>query len=210
MMSWSYQSSNPCTVLVKEKPDSHHVDCSPSTQSQSSTNRPNQQQDSSVSDQQQDSVISSSMGNIIGGKKGGREKRHVLDVVVDDDVGEGHENKEEEDVVLVERRVLVNISIGMDRGIGSNQQEVYNLQVAVPLKSDAKNQHNNDFYTYKVHENDDEENFLDVFINNTMTTERRREGEEDEKEIYTTTPFDLFTTASSSSFPCDCCEGLRS
>lgn len=141
MMSWSYQSSKPCTVLVKEKPDSHHVDCSPSIQS--STNRPNQD---SPAEHQQDSV-----GNIVGGK---RKKRQVVDVVVD---GDGHESV----VESVEKRILVNISIGMDKGLGTNTQEVYHLQVAVPLKHEEK--FKKDFYTYQVHESDEEENTNEIF-----------------------------------------------
>lgn len=152
-MSWSYQSSKPCTVLVKEKPDSHQVDCSPSIQS--STNRPNQD---SPAEHQQDSVVSS-VGNIVGGK---RKKRQVLDVVVD---GDGHE----EVVESVEKRILVNISIGMDKGLGTARQEVYNLQVAVPLKSEEKSM--KDSYIYKVHES--EEDDFDVFSNFTnQSTEK--------------------------------------
>lgn len=200
MMSWSYQSSNPCTVLVKEKSDSHHVDCSPSIQSSSSTNRPNQ--DTSVNDHQQDSVVSSSLGNIIGGKAKKRVKRQVLDVVVD---GDGHE----EEVEIVEKRILVNISIGMDNGLGTSHQEVYKLQVAVPLKNEAKN--HKDFYTYQIHENenydeeeiyehvaDDEENTTENVFTNTTSSSNQE-----------TTTFDLFSASSSSSFPTDCCEGLH-
>lgn len=200
-MSWSYQSSNPCTVLVKEKSDSHLVDCSPSIQSSSSTNRPNQ--DSSVNDHQQDSVVSSSLGNIIGGKAKKREKRQVLDVVVD---GDGHEEVEN-----VEKRILVNISIGMDNGLGTSQQEVYNLQVAVPLKNEPKN--HKDFYTYQIHENDNDEEEIYEHV-----VAEEEENTTENMNVFTnttssnneeTTPFDLFSASSSSSFPCDCCEGLH-
>lgn len=200
-MSWSYQSSNPCTVLVKEKSDSHHVDCSPSIQSSSSTNRPNQ--DSSVNDHQQDSVASSSLGNIIGGKAKKREKRQVLDVVVD---GDGHEKVES-----VEKRILVNISIGMDNGMGTSQQEVYNLQVAVPLKNEPKN--HRDFYTYQIHENDIEDD--EVYVDHVGDSV---ENTTENSDIFTnttssndeeTTTFDLFSASSTSSISCDCCEGLH-
>lgn len=147
MMSLSYQSSKPCTVLVKEKPDSHQVDCSPSIQS--STNRPNQD---SPAEHQQDSV--SSVGNIVGGK---RKKRQVLDVVVD---GDGHEDV----VESIEKRILVNISIGMDKGLGSSTQEVYHLQVAVPIKEKVKD----NFYTYKVHESEEDDE-LDPHSSSNIT-----------------------------------------
>lgn len=147
MMSLSYQSSKPCTVLVKEKPDSHQVDCSPSIQS--SANRPNQ--DSPA--EQQDSV--SSAGGIVGGK---RNKRQVLDVVVD---GDGHEDV----VESIKKRILVNISIGMDKGLGTSRQEVYILQVAVPLKHEEKLK--NDFYTYQVHGSEEE---LDPFAESSNFT----------------------------------------
>lgn len=151
-MSWSYQSSKPCTVLVKEKPDSHQVDCSPSIQS--STNRPNQD---SPGEHQQDSVVSS-VGNIVGGK---RKKRQVLDVVVD---GDGHEDV----VESVEKRILVNISIGMDKGLGTSREEVYQLQIAVPLKHEELTKNN--FYTYQVHESEEDEN-LEQNQENSSTIE---------------------------------------
>lgn len=151
MMSMSYQSSKPCTVLVKEKPDSHQVDCSPSIQS--SSNRPNQ--DSPI-EQQQDSV-----GNVIGGK---RNKRQVLDVVVD---GDGHEDV----VASIEKRILVNISIGMDKGLGTSRQEVYLLQVAVPLKHEEKVE--KEFYSYQVHGSDDD---LDPFDENSNFTKKFNEN----------------------------------
>lgn len=185
MMSWSYQSTNPCTVLVKEKPDSHQVDCSPSLQS--STNRPSL--DAQQQDHQQDSVVSSSsgMGNIIGGKVV-RSKRQV-DV---DGVGHGLDEEEEAMVESIEKRILVNISIGMDKGLGTRRQEVYVLQVAVPLKHEPKAER--EFYSYEVHEgspenegNPDEDEFL-LFQNST----------------------ELFTSEdSTTSFPHDCCEGLK-
>lgn len=199
-MSWSYQSSNPCTVLVKEKSDSHHVDCSPSIQSSSSTNRPNQ--DTSVNDHQQDSIVSSSLGNIIGGKAKKRVKRQVLDVVVD---GDGHE----EEVEIVEKRILVNISIGMDNGLGTSHQEVYKLQVAVPLKNEAKN--HKDFYTYQIHENEnyDEEEIYEHVANDEENTTENVFTNTTSSSNQETTTFDLFSASSSSSFPTDCCEGLH-
>jgi hypothetical protein len=95
------------------------------------------------------------VGNIVGGK---RKKRQVLDVVVD---GDGHEDV----VESVEKRILVNISIGMDKGLGSSRQEVYQLQVAVPLKHETMKEN---FYTYKVHESDED---FDVFDASNLTNE---------------------------------------
>lgn len=189
MMSWSYQSTNPCTVLVKEKQDrdSNNVDCSPSIQ-QSSTNRPIEQSSPSTQhDHQQDSSL---LGNNIGGK---RKKRQVLDVVVDDD---GHEHV----VSNVEKRILVNITIGMDKGLGTEQQEVYQLQVAVPLKSPNMTEHNADeFYAYDVHEHRHDEKAAN--LEEIITTE---DTEQDEQSTETTS----IDENPSTFYPCDC-GGLR-
>jgi hypothetical protein len=118
------------------------------------------------------------MGNIIGGKVV-RSKRQV---VVD---GVGHD--EEEEIESFEKRILVNISIGMDKGLGTRRQEVYVLQVAVPLKNEAKEER--EFYSYEVHEGEPiDEGFL-MFENAT----------------------ELFTSEddSTTSLPHDCCEGLK-
>jgi hypothetical protein len=187
MMSWSYQSTNPCTVLVKEKPDSHQVDCSPSLQS--STNRPSLD---AQQDHQQDSVVSSSSGisNIIGGKVV-RSKRQVLDVVVD---GVGHEQEEEEEALVesIEKRILVNISIGMDKGLGTRRQEVYVLQVAVPLKNEPRAER--EFYSYEVHEG---------------PQENEGNPEEDEFLLFQNSTELFASEDSTTSLPHDCCEGLR-
>ena len=137
MTSWSYQSTNPCTVLVKEKQDGqspHSRDCPPPILSSTET---------VASSQDQPEI--SSLGNSVGGKKT-RTKRQahedgVVDVVFDN--GDGHEF--DPPVKLVEKRILVNISIAMDSGLGSAHQEIYQLQVAVPLPEEKKM-----FYAYDV------------------------------------------------------------
>jgi hypothetical protein len=171
MMSWSYQSPNPCTVLVKEKPDSN-INCASSVQS--STNRPLETQQQ---DHQQDST--GSLGNNIGGKR--RHKRQVLDVVVDD---VGHE----EVVEAIERRILLNISIGMDKGLGTLKQEVYQLQVAVPIKSNIAKER--EFYAYDVHEN---ETNLTKTVEDELTTESVQYSTSDSTE-----------SSVSPSVPCEC------
>lgn len=170
MMSMSYQSSKPCTVLVKEKPDSHQLDCSPSIQS--STNRPNNESPA----EQQDGISSGT--NIVGGK---RDKRQVLNVVVD---GDGHEDV----VESVEKRILVNISIGMDKGLGSSKQEVYQLRVAVPLKHEVKTK---DFYTYQVHGSDDDEN-LKLVDDNFEFNENNTESTSNFNKVMANGEFDEF------------------
>lgn len=157
-MSWSYQSTNPCTVLVKEKQDglsSSSRDCPPPIL-QSST-------ETVVSSQDQPE-ISSSLGNSVGGKKR-REKRQAhedagFDVVFDN--GDGHEY--EPKVQLIEKRILVNISIAMDSGINSPQQEIYQIQVAVPLPKQEEKA--SEFYSYNVGES--QEQFMD--FNETFTS----------------------------------------
>lgn len=64
----------------------------------------------------------------------------MVDVVFDD--GDEHDSPHE----VVEKRILVNISIAMDSGLGSLHQNVYQLQVAVPLPK-PKDQK---FYAYNV------------------------------------------------------------
>lgn len=139
MTSWSYQSTNPCTVLVKEKQDGQSPNCSPPI-TQSST-------ESAVPAQDQPE-ISSSLGNSVGGKKR-RAKRQahdedgVVNVVFD---GDGHDYNPPNE--SVEKRILVNISIAMDGGLGTMHQEVYQLQVAVPLPKEARKSQK--FYAYNV------------------------------------------------------------
>lgn len=142
MSSWSYQSTTPCTVLVKEKQDglSPSRDCPPPILHSST--------ETAASSQDQPEI--SSLGNSVGGKKS-RSKRQAhgdgfFDVVFEN--GDGHER--EPPVRLVEKRILVNISIAMDKGLGSMQQQVYQLQVAVPLpKKETKSPM---FYAYDVGE----------------------------------------------------------
>lgn len=146
-MSWSYQSTNPCTVLVKEKQDglsSSSRDCPPILQSSTET----------VASSHDQPEISSSLGNSVGGKKR-REKRQAhedagFDVVFDNDNGDGHEY-EPKVVELVEKRILVNISIAMDNGLNTQQQEIYQIRVAVPLPKEEKQKHS-EFYTYNIGE----------------------------------------------------------
>jgi hypothetical protein len=142
MTSWSYQSTNPCTVLVKEKQDgqsSSPRDCPPHIL-QSSTEK---------AAASLDLPEISSLGNSVGGKKGrGKRQAHeegVVDVVFDN--GDGHE-EQEKPAELVEKRILVNISIAMDKGLGSPKLEVYQLQVAVPLPQEKIKQQQ--FYAYDV------------------------------------------------------------
>lgn len=159
MTSWSYQSTNPCTVLVKEKQDGQSPfarDCPPPIlQSSTETAAPSQDQPE----------ISSSLGNSIGGKKG-RIKRQahedgVVDVVFDD--GEGHDEHSSPNN-KVEKRILVNISIAMDSGLGSPHHDVYQLQVAVPLPKQPKKHQN--FYAYDVDGNAAEIVTLEKLIKN--------------------------------------------
>jgi hypothetical protein len=135
-MSWSYQSNNPCSVLVKEKQDGQGRDCPPPILHSSST-------ETAASSQDQPE-ISSSLGNSVGGKK--RLKRQTHEDVVF--VGDGHEeqNKPHE---TVEKRILVNISIVMDGGLGSLHQEIYQLKVAVPMPKEEEKK-GDKFYVYNV------------------------------------------------------------
>jgi hypothetical protein len=194
MMGWSHLSSNPCTVLVKEKQDrdsqhnsnNNQVDCSPSLQS--STNRPtdhhNQQQD-----HPQDS---GALGNSIGGKKT-RIKRKVYH---ESEHVDGHAEETIDEIIeTIERRILVNITVGMDKGLGTIQQEVYQLQVAVPLKGKQKAE-KNDFYAYKVNSNNE------VFDKTTNDYEGSNE-DISAAESTTLTEFEEFDN-NTFSMGCDC------
>jgi hypothetical protein len=133
---------------VKEKQDGQGRDCPPPVLHSSSTE--------TVASSQDQPEISSSLGNSVGGKE--RKKRNVahvddVDVVFD---GVGHDSKPRK---IVEKRVLVNISIVLDGGFNAKNQDIYQLQVAVPLPKDKKT---NDFYSYNV-ENDEDA----LSINNT-------------------------------------------
>lgn len=140
--------------------------------------------------------MSSSLGNSIGGKRVRRQAdeahddAEVVDVVYR---GDGHANssfsqktnankldddksgkqsnvsEEEEVEVIVEKRILLNISIGMDDGFGASHLDVYHLQVAVPLPKQRKAAQN--FFTYKVVDDSlMEENLMPVHAAPTMTT----------------------------------------
>jgi hypothetical protein len=196
-MSWSYQSTNPCTVLVNEKQVSNSQACATTS---SSTNRPNesaqQQQPAPVSQDTSDQQQDSSMGNNIGGKA--REKRHA------DGVGVEHEHV----IETIEKRVLVNITIGMDGGMGSQQLQVYQLQVAVPLKKKlegASKQH----YAYSLHE--DEHQSGEIRPMSMVLVEKgdsHEVVEDEEKEEEVTTDDDEAATATTTELPiCDCTNG---
>lgn len=66
----------------------------------------------------------------------------------------GHEESLDEIIETIERRILVNITVGMDKGLGSAQHEVYHLQVAVPLKAQQKAE-DKEFYAYHVDESEE-------------------------------------------------------
>jgi len=154
MMGWSHLSSNPCTVLVKEKQDrdsqhSNSVDCSPSIQS--STNRPMDSSHHTKNQQLDHQQDSGTLGNSIGGKET-RIKREVFDTFEHDDAR--YEDLIHEIFETIEKRILVNITIGMDKGLGTQRHDIYQLQVAVPLKAKQKTE-NQEFYAYNVHENDE-------------------------------------------------------
>lgn len=194
MTSWSYQSTNPCTVLVKEKQDGSIAQGCPPPILQSSTE--------TVSSSQDQPEITSSLGNSVGGKKT-RAKRQAhedgVDVVYDN--GDGHAEEQEPLFEPVEKRILVNISIAMDKGLGTLHQEVYQLQVAVPLPKEDKRQHN--FYTYdveKLMENNGTPTEMDdiastpVAFASTRSVFLSSESNDDESS---TTSFDEFITLSS-------------
>lgn len=179
MSSWSYQATNPCTVLVNEKQDGQSPmsrDCPPpSLPASTETSAPSHDQPE----------ISSSLGNSIGGKKK-RAKRDthedgVVDVVFDD--GVGHEFKSRNET---EKRILVNISIAMDSGLGSAHQAVYQLQVAVPLPKEKMNQ---EFFLYDVEKAPEEEMNADS-PSTTPSTDPTDES--------STTNFDELITSSTS------------
>lgn len=136
-MSWTYQSNNPCSVLVKEKQDGLSRHCQTPILQSSST-------ETAASSQDQPE-LTSSLGNSVGGKER-RYKRQALkdvgvDVVFD---GDGHDDKPH--ITVEEKRILLNISIVMDGGLGSLHQEVYQLHAAVPLPNEFRN----NFYAYNV------------------------------------------------------------
>lgn len=226
--SWSYQSNNPCTVLVNDKIEGSSStmprDCPTSVQHSSS--------ETIVSPRDQQEISpSTSLGNSIVGKRTKRqaEEAHddsaeVVDVVFR---GDGHANSsyshktqnerrqqsarkldndarrrsssntvvndEEEIEVIVEKRILLNISIGMDDGLGSPHLDVYNLQVAVPLPKQTKSAKN--FFTYNVVDDSlmEEENLMPVRATPIMTT---IEGDDSSKSPSSHNIFDDFIESS--------------
>lgn len=114
-------------------------------------------------------------GNNIGGKN--RRKRSVdahefVDVMLDgdDDNANSFDNEHgETNYVLIDKRILVNISVAMDGGMGTNHQEVYQLQIAVPL---PRNKFTNDnFYTYEVRDSDEQSNDEQHVVNATTSVD---------------------------------------
>lgn len=186
MTSWSYQSTNPCTVLVNENKDGSISRNCPPPVLQSST-------ETAAASQDQPEIISS-LGNSVGGKKA-RSKRDThgdgfVGVVFDN--GDGHED-DEPHFEPVEKRILVNISIAMDQGLGTSHLKVYQLQVAVPLPKEKPETRK--FYAY------DTERFMAV----NGTTARFDDPETSpstdpiDDDESSTTSFDEFITLSSSS-----------
>lgn len=196
-------------MLVKEKQDGQSPtsrDCPP----------PILQSSTETIGSSQDQPDISSLGNIVGGKP--RAKRQVphddgvVGVVFDN--GDG-QHEFEAPIKLVEKRILVNISIAMDSGLGSSHQEIYQLQVAVPLPE--KKKISEKFYSYDVGAKD--EGFLVVespeklmllneslFTIDDMTTTRDDSLSPDTIDAQSTLEFDDFI-ASSTSLPW--LEGLR-
>lgn len=155
LLSWSYQSTNPCTVLVKEK----HDNVQENSPLSASTNRPR----SSVEHSQQTSVTSiepNDSGGTNGGKHRARRSLNNVDVVGIEDVVSHTQSTEHGDTNKHEfKRILVNISIATDTGLGTHNLQVYQLQVAVPLPTinatsdDVNNNKDNNFYAYAMEDN---------------------------------------------------------
>lgn len=183
-MSWSYQSTNPCTVLVNENKDGSISRNCPPPVLQSST-------ETAAASQDQPEIISS-LGNSVGGKKA-RSKRDThgdgfAGVVFDN--GDGHED-DEPHFEPVEKRILVNISIAMDQGMGTSHLQVYQLQVAVPLPKEK--QETRKFYAY------DTERFIVVNGTSGRFDEPETSTDPIDDDESSTTSFDEFITLSSSS-----------
>lgn len=103
-------------------------------------------------------------GNVRKGGKNDNHEEKNEGVFVDSE-----DDEEEEKIdVIVEKRILLNISIGMDGGFDSPHLDVYHLQVAVPLPKQIKNKN---FFSYNVVENDENfmmnENLVQLHQNNT-------------------------------------------
>jgi hypothetical protein len=133
-MSWSYQSNN-CSVLVKEKQDGVR-EC-PS---------PNLHLSSTETVSSADQVEISSLGNSVGGKRERfkRSSTHEdeVDVVLD---GIGNNDEQRTSYEDDQKRILINISIVLDDGTRINQ-DIYKLQVEVPLPKEKKRKN---FYSYE-------------------------------------------------------------
>lgn len=113
-------------MLVKEK----HDNVQENSPLAASTNRPR----SSVEQSQQTSVTSiepndSGGGGENGGKHRARRSLNDVDVVGSEDVVRTVHT----DTNTQLKRILVNISIATDTGMGTHDLQVYQLQVAVPL-----------------------------------------------------------------------------
>jgi len=154
---------------VNEKQE--NVACAPSSsssstnsQQSSSTNRPAESAAAASSDPQDSGGGTST--NSIGGKRRAKRQAHDFDVVFD---GVGHE-------VVVEKRILVNISIATDDGIGTTYQQVYELKVAVPLPREKMSE---DFYAYRGADEEADSRYVVI--------EGSGDGNGDGDEAFTTT-----------------------
>jgi hypothetical protein len=170
---------------VKEKQDGHSSTGCPPHLLQSST------ESAAVPHDQPDI---SSLGNIVGGKSV-RKKRQahedgVSGVVFDGDEGESRSMHE-----MLEKRILVNISIAMDKGMGTAHQEVYKLQVAVPLPKDAMAE--KQFYSYDI--GDASEGFIRVdpltLTESSETEQSSTYTDSSDESSDTTTADDLTATS---------------
>lgn len=128
-----------------------------------STNRPR----SSV-EQTQQSSVSSIEPNDSGGTNGGKQRNrrsleNLVDVVGIEDVVKSTDSQTNNELKHEFKRILVNISIATDEGLGTHNLQVYQLHVAVPLptltetkqKDITLNQESNEnaFYAYALDEN---------------------------------------------------------
>jgi hypothetical protein len=125
--------------------------------------------------------------NVKGGKN---DNSHEKNEGGDDDVFVD-EFEEEKIDVIVEKRILLNISIGMDGGFGSPHLDVYHLQVAVPLPKQIKNKN---FFSYNVVENDNDENFM----NENLMRLHEKTKKPEKTTLKSTESYDDSSTSSSS------------
>jgi hypothetical protein len=95
----------------------------------------------------------------------------------------GHDEETIEEIIeTIERRILVNITVGMDKGLGTSQQEVYHLQVAVPLKAQQKAE-DREFYAYNVHSNDENVDKTTKTWHETTANENNNDNQNTEDDV---------------------------